>query len=91
MQRQTRSSYKRREISPISEIAQRQSTEKKVARRKTKALPLKEKINREAPSNEFVVNEIVLATIPGFCAWPARIKAINNETITVQFFGTGHV
>lgn len=52
---------------------------------------LKEKIENESPYNSYLVHEIVLATIPGFVAWPARIKNIIGETIYVEFFGTGQV
>lgn len=41
--------------------------------RRIKKLTLKEKIQNGAPDNEFMINEIVLATVTGFCAWPARI------------------
>lgn len=56
---------------------------------RTKKLTLSEKMKNEAPDNEFVIDEIILATIPGFCPWPARIIQIIGETITVEFFGTG--
>lgn len=59
--------------------------------RRVRMLTLKEKIRNEAPDNEFVVHEIVLATIPGFCPWPARIIQIIGQTIMVEFFGTGQV
>lgn len=64
---------------------------RKVKRRVKKNMTLKEKIRSEAPANEFVNNEIVLATIPGFCPWPARIIQIDGETIMVEFFGTGQM
>lgn len=63
---------------------------KNIQRRKVK-YSLKEKIERGAPSNEYMTNEIILATVPGFCAWPARIKHISGETIHVEFFGTGQI
>lgn len=56
-----------------------------------KKLTLNEKILNESPLNTYMINEIVLATIPGFCSWPARIVDIVGETIMVQFFGTGHI
>lgn len=59
--------------------------------RRVKKLTLSEKIRKESPENVFVVNEIVLATVPGYCAWPSRILSIRNETIMVEFFGTGQV
>lgn len=59
--------------------------------RKFKKLALKEKIRTEAPDNEFMINEIVLVTIPEFCPWPASITMITGETMMVQFFGTGEM
>lgn len=59
--------------------------------RRTKRLTLKEKIDIDAPESKFMVDEIVFATIPGFCPWPARITGILNEMIMVEFFGTGEV
>lgn len=50
---------------------------------------MKERIDEEALDKRFVLNEIVLATVPGYPAWPARIIDINGATITVEFFGTG--
>lgn len=47
---------------------------------------LEEKILYKAPANEFLEGEIVLATIPGYAPWPARILQNLNETIFVQFF-----
>lgn len=52
---------------------------------------LLDKMVREAPDKEFVLNEIVLATVPGYAPWPACIVAIEGETLKVQFFGTGEV
>lgn len=68
-------------------------TTKKTSVRRTRAKPLtlKEKIDNESPLNIYMINEIVLATIPGFCCWPARIVDMIGETIMVQFFGTGHM
>lgn len=59
--------------------------------RRIKKLTLSEKIREESPKNVFMLNEIVLATVPGYCIWPASILQINGETIMVKFFGTGHV
>lgn len=50
-----------------------------------------EAINIELPNRLFMVNEVVLCTIPGYSPWPAIIKNINNQTIFVEFFGTGQV
>lgn len=59
--------------------------------RQTKALKLEELIQNESPNNQYIVNEIVLVTIPGYSPWPARILNIVNETISVEFFGTGQM
>lgn len=59
--------------------------------RKSYKKQLEEKIRNEAPGNEFLEGEIVLATIPGYAPWPAKIHQISNETIFVKFFGTGQV
>lgn len=78
-----------------STVQKRPNNNTKCGRSKTKRLvknlTLKEKIKNNAPDNEFMTNEIVLATIPGFCAWPARIIQIIGETIMVEFFGTGQM
>lgn len=63
---------------------------RKQLRRRSKML-LNERITNEAPCNSYLQNEIVLATIPGFAPWPARVKNIIGETIYVEFFGTGQV
>lgn len=52
-------------------------------------MTVKERIDEEALEKRFVLNEIVLATEPGFSARPARVININGATITVEFFGTG--
>lgn len=52
-------------------------------------LALKGKISKESPNNEYVIGEIILGTVPGYPPWPATILGINEQTITVQFFGTG--
>lgn len=48
-------------------------------------------MQHKAPNNEFIVNEVVLATICGYAPWPARILKIVSETIYVEFFGTGQM
>lgn len=58
--------------------------------KKRAKLSLKEKLDN-APAIEFVPNEVVLATIPGYCPWPARIFSITNNKIFVEFFGTGQM
>lgn len=50
---------------------------------------LQERISNESPDREFIVNEIVLVTIPGFCPWISRILNISAQTIAIEFFGTG--
>lgn len=50
---------------------------------------MKERIDSEALDKCFVLNEIVLATVPGYSPWPARIIDIAGATIVVEFFGTG--
>lgn len=57
--------------------------------RKSSQFTLKEKIENENPNKEYVVNEVVLATVPGYPVWPARILEIIGQTIKVEFFGTG--
>lgn len=64
---------------------------KKKKRKSTARLRLREKIETASPVNEYVPNEVVLATIPGFAPWPARILNINEQTIFVEFFGTGQM
>lgn len=61
--------------------------------RKTRAakMHLEERIINESPDKEFIVDELVLATVPGYCPWPARILSITSQTIIVEFFGTGQM
>lgn len=68
-----------------------ESTKKEKPRKRTTKFSLKEKIFEEAPDKEYVINEIVLGTVPGYPAWPARILEISGQTIKVQFFGTGEM
>lgn len=60
-------------------------------KKKNAKLMLREKINNEAPINEFVANEIVLASIPGYAPWPARILEMSGQTVVVEFLGTGQM
>lgn len=60
-------------------------------RRKNRKLTLEQHIENETPSKNYVENEIVIATIPGYAPWPARILSIQSETIMVEFFGTGQM
>lgn len=57
----------------------------------TKRLKLQERMDLEAPDKEFVINEVVLAVVPGYSAWPARILEISGVTIKVEFLGTGEM
>lgn len=59
--------------------------------RKSTKMQLQEQMLNDAPGKEFLTNEIVLATIPGFVPWPARILNIIGQTITVEFFGTAQM
>lgn len=77
--------------SKANEIESVATKKTSVQRRRPNRMTLKEIIEYESPLNEYMVNEIVLATIPGFCGWPARIVDIIGETIMVQFLGTGHM
>lgn len=52
---------------------------------------LEEKIRDEAPVKQFNEGEIVLGTIPGYAPWPARVLKIIEETIYIEFFGTGQL
>lgn len=52
---------------------------------------LQERMLSDAPEKEFLSNEIVLASIPGYAPWPARILQISGQTITIAFFGTGQM
>lgn len=52
---------------------------------------LEERIKNDAPVNQYIEGEIILGTIPGFAPWPARIQKIIDETIYIEFFGTGEV
>lgn len=61
----------------------------KQKQRKSRNLTLKERIDLEALDKFFLLNEIVLATVPGYSPWPARIIGIDGATIKVEFFGTG--
>lgn len=64
---------------------------KRVANRKESKLKLEERIRIQAPTNDFITGEIILGTIPGYAPWPARIKNIINETVFIEFFGSGEM
>lgn len=63
--------------------------EKQKRMRKSTKLLLSEQIDRDSPSRQYLLNEIILTTIPGFVPWPSRILKIDGHTILVEFFGTG--
>lgn len=69
-------------------IAQTTSKPKTKPKRKAQ-LQLQERILNEVPSKEYLPNEIILATVPGYAPWPARIIEMIGQTILVEFFGTG--
>lgn len=58
---------------------------------KSSKIQLLERMRTEVPAKEYLINEIVLATIPGYKPWPARILEISGQTIVVEFFGTGQM
>lgn len=61
-----------------------------ISKPKRKAnLQLQERIQNEVPSKKYLPNEIILATIPGYAAWPAKILDMIGQTVFVEFFGTG--
>lgn len=45
----------------------------------------------DAPSKVYIINEVILATIPGYAPWPARILDMTGQTVIIEFFGTGHI
>lgn len=59
--------------------------------RKSAKLQLEERVRNNIPSTEFLINEIVLGTVPGYVPWPGRILNITGQTITIEFFGTGEM
>lgn len=75
-----------------NESVDRPSSKRKRETAKTNTkLRLEEKIENESPSKDYILNEIVLCAIPGYPPWPARIIDILNQTIFVEFFGTGQM
>lgn len=64
-----------------------QRKSKKKGGRKSMRLQLEEQMLKELPTREYLLNEVILATIPGYSPWPARILEINGQTIVVEFFG----
>lgn len=71
------------------QVNNNKTAKKKPMKRQCKEI--KEKIFNEAPSNEYVQDEIILGTVPGYCPWPARILDIVGDTIVIEFFGTGEM
>lgn len=68
---------------------QKRKRESEKRTRKTTKLQLQEQIDNDSPSRQCLVNEIVLTTITGFAPWPSRILKIIDQTILIEFFGTG--
>lgn len=58
---------------------------------KSSKLQLLDRIRTEVPTKEYLINEIILATVPGYQPWPGRILDITDQTIVVEFFGTGQM
>lgn len=80
-------SKKRKRSLDRLEVHNDRESNKKV--RKSSKFIIKEKIRERNPNKEYMINEVVLATVPGYPPWPARILNINGQTIDVEFFGTG--
>lgn len=58
---------------------------------KSSKIQLLERIRTEVPTKEYLINEIILTTVPGYQPWPSRILDITGQTIVVEFFGTGQM
>lgn len=67
-----------------------QICKKKGTKKSTKIL-LADRIHNESPAKDYLLNEIVIAAVPGYPVWPGRILSITGETIVVEFFGTGQM
>lgn len=67
-------------------LTNKTNEQKSKAKKRRENRSLKEKMEDEAPTNVYVPHEIVLATIPGFAPWPARILNIIEYTIFVEIF-----
>lgn len=80
-------------IHPKTLTTDNQSEKMKIKekRKGTAKFSLVERINNESPANEYFPDEIVFATIPGYCPWPASILYIEGQTLFVKFFGTGQM
>lgn len=80
-------------IQPKTSTTDNQSEKIKIKKKRkgTVKYSLVERINNESPANEFFTDEIVFATIPGYCPWPASILYIEGQTLFVKFFGTGQM
>lgn len=48
----------------------------------------KSKTNQVVETSNFKKNDLVFAKMRSYCAWPARIESIKNNTVRVYFFGT---
>lgn len=73
----------------VHSVASSQHKEKGKHRSKSSKILLQELLLIEAPTRQFLVAEVVLATVPGFCPWPSIILSITGQTILIEFFGTG--
>lgn len=66
-------------------------SQKKPIKKQQRGRALRSKTNTNISTDEFFLNEIVFATIPGYAPWPACILNINSETYYVRFFGSGEM
>lgn len=82
---------KRSSILNSAENTTKKVNAKRAPNPRSSKLKLEERISRLSPKNEFVIGEIVLGTIPGYAPWPARIKNIIEDTVFIEFFGTGEM
>lgn len=85
------SNYMLRSKKKISNCAPKCTESTTNALRKSSKIQLLERIRLEIPTKDYLINEIVLTTIPGYKPWPSRILNITGQTITVEFFGTGEM
>lgn len=71
-----------------------QATSKKDSKNTVKNRNTRNKIvpfKKAKEASEYVVGELVLAHVTGFCDWPAFIRSIHGQIISVEFFGTGQM
>lgn len=77
-----------RKVKRLNKVPEEVNEEKK-PKQKKKNFTLKEKVHNESPHFEFIPNEQVLVTIPGYPPWPDRIESVYGATIIVEFFSNG--